>query len=330
MKNLFRLILCFILQTSFAQNTLTIIQSGIMDVTPELAVAGYSDSTLVKLNDSTFLFTYTFSLPEYLYIVIDYPNRWKARVWMDPNIKNRELIIDYAHKTTTLANADDWDKIMMATDLAYDEFNFKKADSISIDYILKNISNYKSLWFLTHGTAREDIVLKKKLFNTLSSSLAIYPEYKQLKGDLFLRNYPSTGDAFKEFSLMDKNDLELNTATIKNKWILLHFWSNSCGPCIKEMDDFVKLYESIDTSKIAFISIGLDVTNKRWKEGTASHKIKGYSVWTQGDVYCDLCLHYDLPAMPFFILFDNNKKLVYTKDGANELENIKETLIRIK
>jgi hypothetical protein len=34
--------------------------------------------------------------------------------------------------------------------------------------------------------------------------------------------------------------------------------------------------------------------------------------------------------MPFFILFDSNKKRVFIKDGSDELENIKRALAEIK
>ena len=195
-------------------------------------------------------------------------------------------------------------------------------------------SGYLSLFLVTHGGLFRFSPDKKAkqlaALNMLSPTFKNHPYYRQMKARLLDRKYPNIGDPFKEFTLTDINDSNFNSNSIKNKWILLNFWSNGCGPCVREMDAFVNLYKSIDTSKIAFISIALDENRNKWKNAKATNKIKWTSVWEEDNFSGKLCLNYNVSSMPFFVLFNKEKKIVFLKDGADELENIKNILLAIK
>jgi len=330
---LFFLVFIFIIVKCDSQCFLTIKQIGISkDNIRQLFVANYEDSAITRINDSTLEFTFYSQQPDCIFILVDQKTKWNTRVWMDPKIKNKELIIDYNKKTTTLKNPSEWDNVAQRTRQLHHEGNEEEAGKIVFDYIDKNPNSFLSLWFFTHShplsTKKQNEQLA--MFNKLSSELSIYPLYMQTQSSLLDRRYPNVGDTFKEFSLSNINDSIFDSKSIKNKWILLNFWSNGCGPCVKEMDEFVNLYNSIDTTNIEFISIALDQENNQWKKAKATNKIKWPSVWTKNGLASELCLYYNVYAMPFFILFDKEKKLVFIKDGANELNSIKESFSEIK
>ena len=325
--------LIFILPLLFAEKahsqfTLTIHQTGMTGNTySKPIIAEYEDSLNKKINDSTFIFTCNSSEIESLFIVlgVDRKSRWFKIVWMDQKIKNKELFLNYSDKTAKVMPANEWDMLTDKTTMLERAGNYRAEDSISFAYLEKHTDSYLSLWFLAHGLYRDFPNKKLAALNMLDPKFKEYPEYKQTKASLLERKYPNPGDPFKEFELTDKNDLVFKSSTIKNKWILINLWSNGCGPCLREMDELVSFYKTIDTSKATFISIGLDDNIENWKKGIGTNKIIWNSVWQTDGVYGDLCLNYNLMAMPFFILFDNEKKIVYMKDGANEIENIKST-----
>lgn len=316
-----------------AQCVLSIKQIGLKaDTVPDVVVANYQEIKPIRLNDSVIEYVYSPVQPENLFIIIDFETRWSTHVWINPQMKRRELVIDYSKHTAILKDPSDWDIITSKTDSLDMMGNFVEEEAIIIPYIKQNPSSYLSLWFFTHshGIYIKPTHEKLSLFKTLSSELQKYQEYKQINSDLTGRRYPNIGDSFKEFELGNIEDSIFNTNSIKDKWILLHFWSTNCGPCIKEMDEFVHLYNSIDKSKISFISISLDENKEKWQKSKVSNKIIWTSLWQPDGFYGDLCLNYNVYSMPFFILFDKEKKLVFIKDGANELENIKNTLKEIK
>lgn len=327
-KYLFFIFCVFTTQYAISQCTLTIKQvHSKIDTLPELFVANYEDSCLVRINDSTLKFSYYPSEPNYVIIIINdkIRPRWMIWVWINPEIKNKVLTINYSQKTTML-DFNEWDIISEKWRKLRDEHKLNESDSFASDFINQHPNSYLSLWFLSQEGAWGNKNKRYVLFNKLSSSLNEYSLYRQTKAGFLDRKYPNIGDPFKEFALVDFNDSIFNTNSIHNKWILLHFWANWCGPCVREMDALGNLYDSIDTSKVKLISVSLDYEKNTWKKATTTAKTKWTSLWAENNTYCDLCLNYNLTAMPFFILFDNDKKIYFIKDGAEELENIKDSL----
>jgi peroxiredoxin len=308
-----------------AQCTLTIHLAG--KATDTVFVANYDDAQQPKqINDSTYTFSWNGNFPERICLVFDRPTRWWNSLWMEPSIKQKEIVIDYAKKEMKLINGSEWDIVSQKWMGKFPYHGDASTDSVAIDYNRKHPDSYLSLFFLSHGLYHEEPQKRRAALDALSPELKKYPEYKQAIASLSERKYPNPGDAFMEFSLPDKNGVVFNSTSIRNKWILLNFWSTGCGPCVKEIDEFNTLYRSIDPEKITFISISMDEDKEKWKKAASANKIMWTSLWTENSTYCDLCLNYNVFSMPFFILFDENKKLFYIKDGAGELENIKATL----
>jgi len=314
-----------------------------------------------RINDSILEYTFHLTEPSYLYVLIDTVKHgdtsmnwnWKARLWLSPEIKQRVLIINYATKkikvhdvvkwsqTTeldgkskmTLNPLPKWDSIAQTMDELYRNGNDTEQQYIVTSYIKQHTDSYLSLWFFTHSHALyiENTDKKLALFNQLNPALQKYSDYQEAKNSFKSRNYPNPGDAFKEFTLTDVKGKVFHSAAIKNKWILLHFWSNGCGPCIHEMDSMVSYYKTLDTSKIAFISLALDNSRPNWQKAATTHKIIWTNLFEPDGFYGDLCLNYNIPAMPFFVLFNSEKKLVVMQDGADALDTtIKAYLNKVK
>jgi len=347
------------------QYKLTIIQEGNkLQLKSEPWVYGVNtySSPSKRINDSTIEYNIeNITKPEYLWILIDTVKHgdtnlmwnWNARLWITPEIKHRELIINYSTKTTKIKdfvkwrettkldgkskilvnNLPKWDSIAQTIDKLYRAQKDTEEQNMIIFYIKQHPDSYLSLWLFCHLQTLhlQSTDEKLALFKKLDPALQKYPEYHDAKADLTGRKYPNTGDAFKEFTLTDVKGKAFHSTTIKNKWILLHFWSNGCGPCVHEMDDMVKYYKTLDTSKIAFISLALDNSRENWQKAATTHKIIWTNLFEPDGAYGDLCLNYNLPAMPFFVLFNSEKKLVVMQDGADAIETtIKGYLSKVK
>jgi thiol-disulfide isomerase/thioredoxin len=337
----------FTFQYDFGQCKVIIVQEGKKcDLMNDLTVMNYQDVSPTRINDSTIEFTYNITEPEHLYVLLDGTKHgdtsmmfnWKTRFWISPNVRQRKVFINYSTKVVRIvdvvkSNLHEWDSIVAITGHLDDFEKYTEELNIITPYVEKHPDSYLSLWFFMHSHALyiESADKKLVLFNKLNPVLQKYADYQNIKSDLTGRKYPNTGDAFKEFTLTDVSGKAFNSTTIKNKWILLHFWSNTCGPCIKEMDAMVSYYKTLDTAKIVFISVSLDDNRDKWKKASTTNKIKWTNVWESGGMYGDLCLTYNLPAMPFFVLFNSEKKLIVMQDGADALDTtIKGYLSKVK
>lgn len=67
------------------------------------------------------------------------------------------------------------------------------------------------------------------------------------------------------FTIYDTNDRLINFESFKGKTIFLNLWATWCGPCRVEMPSIQKLYEKVDTSKVVFVMLSLDVKENRSK-----------------------------------------------------------------
>lgn len=367
MKYIFIIVLSIILtQSALGQYKLTIVQEGSKSqLKSEPWVFGVNtySSEPTRINDSTIEYTVeNITEPTYLWILIDTVKHgdtsimwnWNTRMWISPEIKQRKLIINYTTKTVkakdfvkwsqttelygksklTLNPLPKWDSIAQIIDNLYRTNKHTEEQNMIISYIEQHPDSYLSLWLFCqlqplHLQSTDE---KLALFKKLDTALNIYPEYHQIRADLSgVRKYPNPGDAFKEFTLTDVKGKKFNSAAIKNKWILLHFWSNGCGPCVHEMDSMVSYYKTLDTSKIAFISLALDNNRANWQKAATTRKIIWTNLWEPDGAYGELSLNYNLQAMPFFVLFNSEKKLVVMQDGADALDvTIKGYLSKVK
>ena len=215
--------LFFIFHNSYSQVAFTIKQVGLgKDSLHQIIVGNFMEVVPKKVNDSILEYVFFPTKPEYLFVVNDIPTRWETRVWIDNKMGNKGLIIDYKNRTTNIINENEWDIVTKKVLEFKDSKRYTESDSLIKRYIDKNSNSYLSLWLLgfMHNKSNQLVMLDK-----LSGELKEYPEYRHLKANLLDRKYPNIGDTFKEFTLKDRNDLVFNSNIIKNKFILLHFWS---------------------------------------------------------------------------------------------------------
>lgn len=329
-RSLFVLFLVVISQTFYSQSELTIrLKNSPNHSIKDIIVLNLQDVKPEILNDTIAIYRYSQNIPVYLTIVMDFKSRWHQGVWLNPNQDLVEFVINFNSHSANLLKPKEWDLFTDYWSLYQDNFRLRESDSIASKYIQESPASYLSLWLLGHGVAREDNHLKMKLFNQLSPTLETYEEYNDIKSDINGRRNSKTGDLFKEFCLEDYQGANFDTKYIKNKIIILHFWSNDCSPCVKGMDDFVKFYSSLDTSVLKIISISLDVNKVKWKSSNTSHKIMWSNTWQKGGLYGDLSLHYNLRAIPLFVIFNKEKRLHVIIEGE-DLYSIRKEINTLK
>jgi len=99
----------------------------------------------------------------------------------------------------------------------------------------------------------------------LVSGIAIFlfarPKSEDMKHAEF-----SDQQAAPDFVLKDVNGKDVKLSDFKGKIVVLNFWATWCGPCRKEIPDFIELQEEYGKEGLQFIGIALD------QEGAAKVK----------------------------------------------------------
>jgi len=104
-----------------------------------------------------------------------------------------------------------------------------------------------------------------------------------------------------------KNGAKVQLDTVKNKLIVLDFWTTTCGVCFKSFPDYEKIYLKYkDNPDVRIYSVNIPV--KRDIVGYAKKKIGEYN-------YTFPVLYADSDTIPKFFGFNSTPHLIIIKNG---------------
>lgn len=74
------------------------------------------------------------------------------------------------------------------------------------------------------------------------------------------------GNQAPEFNLSSIDGKKYSLVHLKGKKVLLHFWSSTCAPCIREAPELLKFEEEYG-KKITVVNISTDTDEDKWQKG---------------------------------------------------------------
>lgn len=87
------------------------------------------------------------------------------------------------------------------------------------------------------------------------------------------------GDKPHDFRLPNAEDDMETFSKIKEKIILLDFWSSGCSPCRKEHINYVALYEKYKNKGFEIVSVSQDQSKNRWLKAIEKDNMTWVSLW---------------------------------------------------
>ncbi len=86
--------------------------------------------------------------------------------------------------------------------------------------------------------------------------------YKMI--DIYEKEF-NVNDELPSISLGNIDSIQYSTASLKGKYYLINFWSTWCEQCFFQLDKMKKIFPSIDTTKLSFVSTAVDNNRNDWK-----------------------------------------------------------------
>jgi len=208
---------------------------------------------------------------------------------------------------------------------AYQELEKAQRD-VEIRFVRSN-PNYElssfALMFLQHYIS-EDVV--KELYEGLSDKVKINVYSFVVKDHILNSLKLETGLKAPEIKLPDLDGNIVSLSDFEGKYVLVDFWSSSCGPCRLENKTLLEAYDRHNKEGFEIFSVSLDTDKSRWQTAMEKDKMIWTSVSDLKGSYGKYPVLYDISSIPTNYLLDPNgiiiDKYIRGNDLLKKLESI--------
>ncbi len=151
--------------------------------------------------------------------------------------------------------------------------------------------------------------MKKYAWILIPMALAFFVGAKADMPGMSSEDYPDA----PEFTLEDLNGNKISLSNLSGKVIFLNVWATWCGPCKREIPDFIEAYEHYKDKGLEIIGISVDrISQSKVLQFAENYKIN-YPV---AMITSKLTKDYGpFLAIPVTIIIDKNGKIRHRRIG---------------
>ena len=121
------------------------------------------------------------------------------------------------------------------------------------------------------------------------------------------------------FLMVNSEGSQTDLTSFQGKKVFVNLWASWCPPCRSEMPSIQKLYRSVDTSKVAFIMLGLDDAYDKSKNYMTSQKLDMpfyYPAQNMPEMF-------NVPSIPTTFIFNEQGQLIEKIVGGDDYDTDK-------
>ncbi len=126
---------------------------------------------------------------------------------------------------------------------------------------------------------------------------------------------PEAGREVPAFSVvsMDDSTETISNVSMKGTYYLMDFWATWCGPCVAEMPNLQKAYDTFKGDDFTILSLSLDRTKEDVvKFRNSKWKMPWLNVFLGADSQDEILRDFDVMAIPNPVLVDSTGKILAT------------------
>ena len=201
-----------------------------------------------------------------------------------------------------------------------------KVNEKEYKFICENHDSYYYFWFFRRYLYRLNFRTPNTLLHTLNTIFS---------DDL---KFSAEGNMMRKF-LLDKMDMQKNrspnfvcedtkgnTISLANyltkKFVLVTFWSTSCGPCLAEMPAIRSIWLNRNPDTLEVISVSLDTDQERFAKVVKEKQMDWINIFNK----VEAGYAFNVNGIPAVYLIDRQGNIVYdrTRDGEEQLAKVLE------
>ena len=133
---------------------------------------------------------------------------------------------------------------------------------------------------------------------------------------------PLIGKPVPDFSATDLDGNLISLQDYRGKVVLLDFWAVWCIPCLEEMPNVKKIYDTYKDKGFDIIGISLDDSEKRLRDYLKENEISWRQVFSGKGPLSPVAQQYNLPGIPAGWLIARDGTLISHQARGNALERM--------
>lgn len=241
----------------------------------------------------------------------------------DLNVMGQQKLNDYINsEKNDLKKFTDQNSKWFTTDsltIIFHKKNIRISDK-KIDFVKNNSDMYFSFWLFR----RELIYAHTNIDSLLKIYDTIFPkkfkqglEEKEILKVLNGRNLKKNIQA-PDFTIEDITEKSISLSKEKGKYVLLNFWSTTCGPCIAELPTIVQFRNYYSEDKLTIISVSSDTDSNKFLSAIKKYDMNWINIFGNID---DLFKTYGVRAIPQLFLIDDKGLIIYSRDEEQDFDS---------
>lgn len=200
----------------------------------------------------------------------------------------------------------------------------KEMSEANFDFIKSNINN-KAGQFMFFSSFSPGSMIQftkdqlKEILAGADSTFRNTPDIVAMEREIN-RVVPEVGMKFEDAQLVDMEGRRvlLSNYVSGNQCVLIDFWASWCRPCIEEMPNLVRTYNTYKSKGLEIIGISVDEDRLAWHDAVKRNKM----TWMQlGDDTQMASAMYDVRSIPHTILLDKDGVIVAKNLRGKELDD---------
>ncbi|MEO6977581.1 MAG: thioredoxin family protein, partial [Mucilaginibacter sp.] len=180
-----------------------------------------------------------------------------------------------------------------------------------LNIVKSNPGNYYTLLTLMQRCSSISNFTLSKCYQALTNDSKATVEGQYIKNYIATSSKLYKGNKIHFFNVANKEGKPVEfKKLLSKKYYFLDFWASWCKPCREKMQELKQVYVKVDTGKLQFISLSIDIKKEQWLAALKEDDLKWVNYIQADKKANNLLLLFNLDSIPQNILINNDGEII--------------------